>query len=103
MKTHQSSHVAVLFVVSVYVHRGYPSPARSWSGVRQSTSIREEDDGRYFTRLLTLGQTLVGQRHLTREQIEAETTEDAAERRDGDEAVGGTCLEERTTTCDSAF
>lgn len=42
--------------------------------------------------LLTLGQTLIGQSNLTGQQVEAESTEDAAERRDGDETVGGTCL-----------
>lgn len=47
--------------------------------------------------LLTLGETLVGQCNLTGQQIEAETTEDAAKRRDGDETVGGTRLEERET------
>lgn len=45
--------------------------------------------------LLTLGQTLIGQSNLTGQQVEAESTEDAAERRDGDETVGGTCLKER--------
>lgn len=45
--------------------------------------------------LLTLGQTLIGQSNLTGQQIEAESTEDAAERWDGDETVGGTCLYER--------
>lgn len=45
--------------------------------------------------LFTLGETLVGQRHLTRQKIEVETTEDAAERRDGDETVGSTRLQQR--------
>lgn len=45
--------------------------------------------------LLTLGQTLIGQSNLTGQQVEAESTEDVAERRDGDETVGGTCLKER--------
>lgn len=44
--------------------------------------------------LLTLGKTLVRQRNLTRQQVEAETAEDAAERRDGDETVGGARLGE---------
>lgn len=48
--------------------------------------------------LLTLRKTLIGQRNLTREQIKAETTENAAEGRDGDETVGSARLEERATT-----
>lgn len=47
--------------------------------------------------LLTLRETLVRQRHLTREQVEAEAVEDAAERWGGDETVGGTRLEGRET------
>lgn len=43
--------------------------------------------------MLTLGQTLVGERDLPREEVEAETVENAAERRDGDEAVSCTRLE----------
>lgn len=42
---------------------------------------------------LTLGQTLVGQRYLSRQQIEVEAAEDVREGWNGDEAVGGTCLE----------
>jgi len=41
---------------------------------------------------LTLGETLIGQRDLAGQQVEAETAEDAAERRDGDETVGGARL-----------
>jgi len=44
---------------------------------------------------LTLGETLVGQRNLTRQQVEVEAAEDAAERRYGDETVGSTRLEDR--------
>jgi len=42
---------------------------------------------------LTLGQTLVGQCYLSREQIEVETAEDTDEGRNGDETVGSTCLQ----------
>lgn len=45
--------------------------------------------------VLTLRETLVGQGDLTGQQVEVEAAEDAAERRDGDEAVGRTCLESR--------
>lgn len=45
--------------------------------------------------LLTLREALVGQGNLTGQQIEVEAAEDAAERRDGDETVGGTCLGDR--------
>lgn len=44
---------------------------------------------------LTLRQTLVGQGDLTGQQVEVKAREDAAERRDGDEAVGGARLQNR--------
>lgn len=46
---------------------------------------------------LTLRETLIGQGDLAGQQVEAEAAEDAAERRDGDEAVGGTSLADRGT------
>lgn len=46
---------------------------------------------------LTLREALIGQGHLTGQQVEAEAAEDAAERRDGDEAVGGARLVDRGT------
>lgn len=42
-------------------------------------------------------ETLIRQGDLTRQQIEAESAEDAAERRDGDKTVGGACLVDRET------
>lgn len=45
----------------------------------------------------TLRETLICQCDLTRQQIEAESAEDAAERRDGDKTVGGACLVDRET------
>lgn len=42
-------------------------------------------------------ETLICQRDLTRQQIEAESAEDAAERRDGDKTIGGACLVDRET------
>lgn len=44
---------------------------------------------------LTLREALIGQGHLAGQQVEAEAAEDAAERRDGDEAVGSAGLEVR--------
>lgn len=46
---------------------------------------------------LTLRETLIGQSDLAGQQVEAEAAEDAAERRDGDEAVGGARLADRGT------
>lgn len=37
-------------------------------------------------------ETLIGQCHLAGQQVEAQAAEDAAQRRDGDEAVGGAGL-----------
>lgn len=42
-------------------------------------------------------ETLICQRDLTRQQIEVESAEDAAERRDGDKTVGGACLVDTQT------
>lgn len=46
---------------------------------------------------LTLREALIGQGDLAGQQVEAEAAEDAAERRDGDEAVGGARLADRGT------
>ncbi len=69
------------------VYFNYPSRWEAGTRMYKSIfSLRENS-------ALTLGQTLVGQCYLSREQIEVETAEDTDEGRNGDETVGSTCLQ----------
>ncbi len=69
------------------VYFNYPSQWEAGTRMYKSIfSLREN-------LALTLGQTLVGQCYLSREQIEVETAEDTDEGRNGDETVGSTCLQ----------